>query len=112
MPDLNVIADILLRENLIDSEDRASRRFSISRSNRPLDFDYVLGVYKIRLHNAEDHSNDAFKAQLVRFVNDLEKHRGQQETVMLISVKGSKRKPFVFMDAEYSKVLCYIFVGE
>lgn len=106
------IAKLLLSEKLIDEEDMASRRFSISFSNSPLDFDYVLGVYKIRLRCAEDDTNEALKAQLIRFVNDLEKHKGQLKTLRLISVKGSKRKPFVFMDDDYSKVMCYLFVKE
>lgn len=102
------VADILLRENLIDAEDRALRRFSISLSNRPLDFDYVLGVYKIRLRNAEDHSNDAFKAQLIHFLNDLEKHK-DQKTLNLIRVMA-KREFFALMDSDYSKVICYLVV--
>jgi hypothetical protein len=111
VPDLKHIAEVLLKEKLIDEEDIASRRFSISARDTPLPFDQVWGTYRIRLNIAED-QNSSIKDQLVRFVNDLEKHKGLEETLKLVSVKGSKRNPFVFMDAGYSKVICYIFVKE
>lgn len=109
MPDLKQITNVLLKEKLIDEEDIASRRFRIKTLDTPLPFDQIWGTYKIRLNIAED-QNSSIKDQLVRFINDIEKHRGQEETLRLVSVKGSEKNPFVFMDAGYSKVICYIFV--
>ncbi len=110
MPDPKQITEVLLKEKLIDEEDIASKRFRIKTHNTPLPFDQVWGTYKIRLRIAEADNNENLKTQFTRFVNDIEKHKGQEETLRLVSVKGTKRNPFVFMDAEYSKVICYIFV--
>ncbi|MCZ8285433.1 MAG: hypothetical protein O9353_08235 [Bacteroidia bacterium] len=108
MPDLEKIAKVLLRENLINEEDTASLHFSISAHDTPLPFDQIWGIYRIRLNIAEDNANEALKSQLTRFINDLKKHK-DQKVLKLVQVRA-KREFFAFMDADYTKVVCYLFL--
>jgi hypothetical protein len=102
------IADILLRENLIDIADRTSRRFSVSTHDTPLPYEQIWGTYRIRLNIAKDNANEALKSHLTRFINDLEKHK-DQKVLKLVRVRA-KREFFAFMDADYTKVVCYLFL--